>query len=94
MKIIQFQTYNNFYPILFLVKNTKNNNKQHTSGLDIDTNGDDRENKSEDKTDLKRREDLLTKLKSLAITEDEDDFDSDSDIDIESEDNSSNNDID
>jgi len=63
------------------------------SGLDIDTNGDDKENKSEDKTDLKRREDLLTKLKSLAITEEEDDnFDSDSDI--ESEDNSSNNDID
>lgn len=62
------------------------------SGLDIDTNGDNRENKSEDKIDLKRREDLLTKLKLLAITEEEDDFDSDSDI--ESEDNSFNNDID
>lgn len=87
MKII----YNIFYHILFLAENAKSN-KQHMVGSDIDTNGD-RENKSENKTDSQKREDLLTKLKSLAITEEEDDnFDSDSDV--ESTDSSSNNDID
>lgn len=61
------------------------------SRLDIDTNRDDRENKNENETDSKRREDLLTKLKSLAIMEEEDDSYG-SDTNIESEDNSSNND--
>ncbi|KMQ84750.1 Uncharacterized protein C9orf85-like protein [Lasius niger] len=46
-----------------------------------DTNGGDGKNKHEDKTDPKGREDLLTKLKSLATTEGEDDnFNSDTDI--------------
>ncbi|KAM0732540.1 Uncharacterized protein ACS0PU_000701 [Formica fusca] len=52
----------------------------------------DGKDKSEDKTDSKGREDLLTKLKSLAIVGEEDD-NFDSDTDIESKDNNFNNDI-
>ncbi|XP_070164093.1 uncharacterized protein C9orf85 homolog isoform X2 [Polyergus mexicanus] len=54
--------------------------------------GDDGKDNSEDKTDSKGREDLLTKLKSLAIIEVEDD-NFDSNTDIESKDNNFNNDI-
>ncbi|XP_072752089.1 uncharacterized protein [Anoplolepis gracilipes] len=54
-----------------LTKNIKN--KQHISGLDTDTNESNSKNKNEDKIDSKEREDLLIKLKSLAITEEEDD---------------------
>lgn len=62
------------------------------SGSDTDTNGGDDKDKSENKTDFKGREDLLTKLKSLAIIGEEDD-NFDSDTDIESKDNNFSNDI-
>ncbi|CAL1680831.1 unnamed protein product [Lasius platythorax] len=75
----EFKTILKMIPERKQTKNTKNN-KQHMSQLDTDTNGGDGKNKHEDKTDLKGREDLLTKLKSLATTEGEDDnFNSDTD---------------
>ncbi|XP_012234778.2 uncharacterized protein C9orf85 homolog [Linepithema humile] len=61
---------------------TKNKNKMgHTSGLDMDTN--ETNSKDYSVTESKSREDLLTKLKSLAITDKDDDFD----IDDETDDN-------
>ncbi|XP_050448744.1 uncharacterized protein LOC126850107 [Cataglyphis hispanica] len=71
-------------------KNTKNN--KHMSGSDIDINKCEVKDKSEDKTDSKGREDLLIKLKSLAIIGEEDDT-FNSDTDIESKDNNFSDDI-
>lgn len=62
------------------------------SGSDTDINGGDGKDKCEDKIDSKGREDLLIKLKSLAIIGEEDDT-FDSDTDIESKDNNFSNDI-
>lgn len=63
---------------LFLGKNKENNSKPHTSELDIDANKTDSKDRNENETSSKRRDDLLMKLKSLAITDD-DNIDSDTD---------------
>lgn len=65
-------------PILFHFSE-KDSSKQGTSGLNTDTNKTDGKDMREDVMGSRSREDLLLKLKLLAITEEDDDFNSDDD---------------
>lgn len=67
----------NSYPTSFLARNKENKSKPHTSELDINTDETGINDKNQDETNSKRREDLLMKLKSLAIIEDDDNIDTD-----------------
>lgn len=65
----------NSYPTSFLARNKENKSKP--SELDINTDETGINDKNQDETNSKRREDLLMKLKSLAIIEDDDNIDTD-----------------
>lgn len=80
---ICFRIIKSLYFTLFLVKSKENNSKPRTSGLNTDIDKTDSEDRNEDETN-QEREDLLMKIKSLAIIEDDD---IDSDIDEEEIDN-------
>lgn len=61
-------------PILFHF--SEDSSKQGTSGLNTDINKTDGKDRSENVTGSRSREDLLLKLKLLAVTEEDDDFNS------------------
>lgn len=87
-KCILYNTYLN----VFLAKNKEN--KSCASGFNTDTDRIYSKDKNNDETNPKSREDLLMKLKSLAITEDDDDDSDNSDIDDERKSDNFDSDID
>lgn len=70
-------SYNKQHLFYFSLAKNKENSKSCISGFDTDTDRINSKDRNEGKISPKKREDLLMKLKSLAIIEDDDDIDSD-----------------